>query len=62
MEKTEVIVALSNAAKVLGKTVKSNCLPADLEVEVCNLRYDILALLSKLEEENALSKEMWLCT
>lgn len=62
MENKEVIATLKNAAKVLGKTVKSNCLPADLEAEACNLRYEILALLSKLEEENALSKEMWLCT
>ncbi len=60
MEKTEVIAALSKTAKVFGKIVKSNSLPADLEVEVCNLRYDILALLSKLEEEDALIKEMWL--
>ncbi len=48
MERKEIITNLSHATKVLSKVIKSNSLTADLELEVCNLRYDLLALISKL--------------
>ncbi len=48
MERKEIIANLSHATKVLSKVVKSNSLTADLELEVCNLRYDLLALISNL--------------
>jgi hypothetical protein len=58
MERKEIVDNLSNATRVLSKVVRSNCLPADLEIEVCNLRYDLLALNRKLETATtALEKE-----
>lgn len=48
MEQKEIITNLSHATKVLSKVIKSNSLAADLELEVCNIRYDLLALISYL--------------
>ncbi len=50
MEKEEVIANLNSTTKMLSKIVKINCLPPDLEVEVCNLHYDLLTLICRLQE------------
>jgi hypothetical protein len=60
LEEPETITTLKNTTNVLARVVKSNCLPANLEIEVCNLRYDFLSLICKLQKATA-SEEDWLC-
>jgi hypothetical protein len=52
MERKKVIDNLSNATKVISKIIRSNSLPADLEIEATNLRYDLLALLDSINMES----------
>ncbi len=59
MEQKKIIDNLSNATKVLSKIIRSNSLPADLEIEACNLRYDLLALLGSINVQT--SEEEWQC-
>lgn len=60
MADKEIINNLNATTKLLSKVIKSNCLPADLEIEVCNLRFDILSLLCKLQMTDPLAEE-WQC-
>lgn len=57
MEETETIDCLKNTKTLLSKIVKSNSLPPDLEIEACNLLYDLLTLFSKLQEPASSEKE-----
>ncbi len=59
MADKEIINNLNATTKLLSKVIKSNCLPADLEIEVCNMRFDILSLLCKLQT-NSMAEE-WQC-
>ncbi|NLF87750.1 hypothetical protein GX563_02885 [Candidatus Bathyarchaeota archaeon] len=52
MEQKKIVDALKNASRVLSKVMRSNCLPSDLEIEVCNLRYDLLTLNEELGGED----------
>jgi len=52
MEKKEIITNLNNVTKTLSKIIKTSSLPADLEIEACNIRYDLLILLNKLEKSS----------
>ncbi len=50
MEKAQITALLNSGCKTLNKVIKADCLPADLEAEVCNLRYDMLVMLCNIEE------------
>ncbi len=59
MENAEIVATIRNAAKVLGKTVRSNRLPPDLEVEACNAQFDLLTMIRKIQSSSI--EENWPC-